>query len=46
MRIKILDSILHGSLKPWLMKPNYETQLTKVLYSAMPLHPIAFFDLH
>lgn len=28
------------------MKPNYETQLTKVLYSAMPLHPIAFFDLH
>lgn len=39
MKMTLLDSIMHGPLKPWLLKPNVNDQLVKLLYKATSSTP-------
>ncbi len=39
MKITLLDSIMHGPLKPWLLKPNVIDQFVKLLYKATASTP-------
>ncbi|MCO5287179.1 MAG: hypothetical protein M9898_12270 [Chitinophagaceae bacterium] len=45
MKITILDSIMHGPLKPWLMKPNANDRFVRLLAKVMGTTPIVAFQL-
>lgn len=45
MKITILDSILHGPLKPWLQKPGASDRFTQVLSKAVATTPVTYCQL-
>lgn len=45
MKITILDSILHGPLKPWLQKLGASDRFTQVLSKAVATTPVTYYQL-